>query len=76
MANLTITDITAVDAYGLRTISGTVEGKRRSVSLPIAELEKLTFEQSQERFVFELKKLLDAEPKPYPLPFSNITINY
>ena len=74
MPNLTITDITAVDAYGQRTVTGTVDGKSRSVSLPIAELEKLTFEQSQARFVAEFKKLLDAEPKPYPLPFSQITV--
>lgn len=74
MPNITITNLTAIDAYGLRTISGTVEGKTRSVSLPIAELENLSFEQSQERFVAEFKKILDAEPKPYALPFSQITI--
>lgn len=74
MPNITITNLTATDAYGQRTLTGTVDGKSRSVSLPIAELEKLTFEQSQARFVAEFKKLLDAEPKTYPLPFSEITV--
>jgi hypothetical protein len=74
MPNLIITNLTAIDAYGLRTITGTVDGKTRSVSLPIVELAPLTFEEAQGRFIAEFRKLLDAEPKPYPLPFSEITI--
>ena len=75
MPNITITNLTATDAYGQRTVTGTVDGKSRSVSLPIAELEKLPFEQSKAKFIAEFKKLLDSEPRPYPLPFSDITIS-
>jgi hypothetical protein len=75
MPNITITNLTATDANGYRTVTGTFDGKTRRVSLPISELEKLTFEQSQARFVAEFKKLFDAEPKPYPLPFTEITVS-
>jgi hypothetical protein len=75
MPNITTTNLTATDVNGYCTVTGTFDGKTRCVSLPISELEKLTFEQSQARFVAEFKKLWDLEPKPYPLLFTEITVS-
>jgi hypothetical protein len=74
MPQLTITDIFATDADGMRTVTGSCNGVVRRISMPIAELERLTFEESQARFIAEFRKLLDADPKPYPLPFSEFTV--
>ena len=74
MPQLTITDIFATDADGLRTVTGSCNGVVKRISMPIAELERLTFEEAQGRFIAEFRKLLEADPKPYPLPFSEITV--
>jgi hypothetical protein len=71
---ITVTDLTATDANGLRTVSGVVNGSRRQVSIPLAELEALTFEAARARFVEEFRRQIEADPKPYPLPFSEITV--
>lgn len=74
MPQLVITDLFALDADGVRTVIGSCNGVVRRVSIPIVELASLSFEDAQARFVAEFRKLLDADPKPYPLPFSEITI--
>lgn len=74
MPNLTITSLSASDAYGVRTVTGFCNGVVRRVSIPIAELSSLSFEEAQGRFIAEFRKLLEADPKPYPLPFSEITV--
>jgi hypothetical protein len=72
--NMTITDLSAIDANGLRTVTGVVNGVTRQVSLPIAELEPLTFEEATARFIERFRLQLASDPKPYPLPFSSFTI--
>lgn len=74
MPQLVITDMFASDAYGVRTVTGSCNGVVRRVSIPIAELAPLAFEEAQGRFIAEFRKLLEADPKPYPLPFSEITV--
>ena len=74
MPQLVITDLFALDADGVRTVIGSCNGVVRRVSIPIVELAPLSFEDAQARFVAEFRKLLEADPKPYPLPFSEITI--
>lgn len=71
---ITVTDLTATDANGLRTVSGVVNGSRRQVSIPLAELEALTFHAAQLRFIEEFRRLIESDPKPYPLPFSEFTV--
>ena len=71
---ITVTDLTATDANGLRTVSGVCNGSRRQVSIPLAEVESLTFEAAQARFVEEFRRQIESDPKPYPLPFSEITV--
>lgn len=74
MPQLTITDMFATDADGMRTVTGSCNGVVRRISMPIAELEHLTFEDAQARFIEEFRKLLALDPKPYPLPFSEFTV--
>jgi hypothetical protein len=74
MPQLTITDIFATDADGMRTVTGSCNGVVRRISMPIEEIERLTFEESQARFIAEFRKLLELDPKPYPLPFSEFTV--
>jgi hypothetical protein len=74
MPQLTITDIFATDADGMRTVTGSCNGVVRRISVPILELERLTFEEAQARFIAEFRKLLELDPKPYPLPFSEFTV--
>jgi hypothetical protein len=74
MPQLTITDIFATDADGMRTVTGSCNGVVRRISVPILELERLTFEAAQARFIEEFRKLLALDPKPYPLPFTEITV--
>ncbi len=64
----------ATDANGLRTVSGVLAGTRRQVSIPLAELEALTFEAAQARFIEEFRRQIESDPKPYPLPFSEFTV--
>jgi hypothetical protein len=71
---ITITDLSAIDANGLRTVTGVVNGVTRQVSLPIAELEPLTFEDATALFIEGFRLQLASDPKPYPLPFNSITI--
>jgi hypothetical protein len=71
---ITVTDLIATDANGLRTVSGVFAGTRRQVSIPLAELEALTFEGAQARFVEEFRRQIESDPKPYPLPFSEFTV--
>lgn len=74
MPQLTITDIFASDADGMRTVTGSCNGIVRRISMPIAELERLTFEAAQARFVEEFRRQIESDPKPYPLPFSEFTV--
>lgn len=71
---IVVTDLTATDANGLRTVSGVCSGSRRQVSIPLAELEALTFEAAQARFIEEFRRQIESDPKPYPLPFSEFTV--
>lgn len=74
MPSLVITDIFASDANGLRTVTGSCNGVVRRVSIPIVELAPLSFEDAQARFVEEFRRQIESDPKPYPLPFSEITV--
>ncbi len=69
-----VSNLTAEDRAGVRTVSGTVGGVARSASLPSAMLDALPLEASIELFKGEFRRQLDAEPRPYPLPFSEIVV--
>lgn len=69
-----ITDLSAVDCRGVRTITGCVDGTYRSVSESISVLSELTQEQAQMHFIGHLLEQIESEPKPYDLGITSITL--
>lgn len=69
-----VTDMTAFDAFGIRTVDGLINGEPYRVTGEVKYLDTLTYDEATNWFIEKFKDQLRQQPRVFELKQTSIDI--